>query len=170
MTNQIDRTIAKIVKKLKENYHPQKIILFGSYASGNPQPDSDIDLFVVKESTKRRFERGIECRKILCDENRTQPMDILVYTPQEVKHRLELGDDFIAERKPKNLGMAISNIRLVRKGLYEVVNGENESTHFQPFLEIELFREGGDESSGPVVNVQNVWRNFHLKEVFCDPL
>ena len=97
MTSQIDRTIEKIVEKLRENYHPQKIILFGSYAYGSPKADSDIDLFVIKESTKRRFARAVECRKILSDENRTYPMDILVYTPQEVKHRLELGDDFIAD-------------------------------------------------------------------------
>jgi len=36
-----------------------------------------------------------------------------------------IGDDFMAEQKPKDLGMTLSNIRLVRKGLYEVINGEN---------------------------------------------
>ena len=36
-----------------------------------------------------------------------------------------IGDDSMAEQKPKDLGMTLSDIRLIRKGLYEVINGEN---------------------------------------------
>jgi len=36
-----------------------------------------------------------------------------------------IGDDFITEQKPKDLGMTLSDIKLIRKGLYEVINGEN---------------------------------------------
>jgi predicted nucleotidyltransferase len=33
----------------QDNVKPQKIILFGSYSSGNPRPDSDIDLVVISD-------------------------------------------------------------------------------------------------------------------------
>ncbi|OQZ00859.1 MAG: hypothetical protein B6D35_05095 [Candidatus Brocadia sp. UTAMX2] len=59
--------IPKIVKKIKEEYQPEKIVLFGSYAYGKPSKDSDIDLLIIKESNKRRIDRFCEVRKILRD-------------------------------------------------------------------------------------------------------
>lgn len=48
--------ISEIVNKIATGYNPDKIILFGSYASGNPSDDSDLDLFVIKDSDlPRRF-------------------------------------------------------------------------------------------------------------------
>ncbi|HLF73922.1 MAG TPA: nucleotidyltransferase domain-containing protein [Anaerolineales bacterium] len=41
------RAIDEIVRQIVEKFHPQKIILFGSYARGNPRPESDVDLLVV---------------------------------------------------------------------------------------------------------------------------
>ena len=40
--------IQQIVEKLVSGYAPQKVILFGSYAYGDPTPDSDIDLLIIK--------------------------------------------------------------------------------------------------------------------------
>ena len=34
---------------LVEQFRPEQVILFGSYAYGEPTPDSDVDLLVVKE-------------------------------------------------------------------------------------------------------------------------
>lgn len=39
-------TIEGVAKAIAENFHPEKIILFGSYASGTPTPDSDLDFLV----------------------------------------------------------------------------------------------------------------------------
>lgn len=39
----------EIVERLKP-LNPDKIILFGSYAYGTPTEDSDVDLFLVKDS------------------------------------------------------------------------------------------------------------------------
>ena len=36
-------TIEGVAQAIAENFHPEKIILFGSYASGTPTPDSDLD-------------------------------------------------------------------------------------------------------------------------------
>ncbi len=49
--------IQEIVRKLVAEYAPQKVILFGSYAYGEPLETSDIDLLIVKETDKRAIER-----------------------------------------------------------------------------------------------------------------
>ena len=59
---------------------PQKIVLFGSYAYGNPDPDSDIDLLVVVD-TDKSFHQRIQQLRPLLPKNR--PIDLIVLTPQE---------------------------------------------------------------------------------------
>ena len=87
------KEIKKVVNKIVKNYKPEKIILFGSFAYGKPKKDSDVDLFIIKETDKPRTKRHLEVDKILLD--RIIPLDILVYTPQEIKKRLAFGDFFI---------------------------------------------------------------------------
>ena len=47
-----EQRIAKICGQIAEEFHPEKIILFGSYAYGRPRPDSDVDLLVVLSRAK----------------------------------------------------------------------------------------------------------------------
>jgi predicted nucleotidyltransferase len=76
-------TIDGVVRAIVENFSPEKIIMFGSYATGNPSPDSDLDFLVVMESDQPRLKRATPLRLLF----RPTPcaMDILVYTPEEVK-------------------------------------------------------------------------------------
>lgn len=76
--------VAEIVNQLKP-YKPEKIILFGSYAYGNPGEYSDVDLIVVKKTDKPFHERQIEARMLLEIET---PLDIFIFTPEEFeKHK-----------------------------------------------------------------------------------
>ena len=93
MPKTFQKEIKKITRQIVENYHPEKIILFGSYAWGKPNENSDVDLFIVKETNKRRTDRQLEVDKILSDRN--IPLDVLVYTPQEIKNRMLLEDFFV---------------------------------------------------------------------------
>ncbi|MCD6500747.1 nucleotidyltransferase domain-containing protein [bacterium] len=93
MENQ--KEIKKIVRQIARKYKPEKIILFGSFAWGNPTQDSDVDLFIVKNTKKAKGERLAKVEEILSD--RKIPLDILVYTPNEVKERLSLGYFFIED-------------------------------------------------------------------------
>jgi len=93
MRNQ--KEIKKIVGQIVKSYKPEKIILFGSFAWGKPTKDSDVDLFIIKNTKKPKGERLAKVEKILLD--RTLPLDILIYTSQEVKRRLSLGDFFIED-------------------------------------------------------------------------
>jgi len=64
----------------------RKIILFGSYASGRPNHDSDVDLFIVM-STKQRWSDRVRVLQALFPE-RPVPLDFVVRTPEEVRERL----------------------------------------------------------------------------------
>ncbi len=87
--------IRRIVEKIKKEYNPEKILLFGSYAWGNPTKDSDIDLFIIKDTKEKPRDRQISVREILDEENALFALETLVYTPGEIKKRLDMGDDFI---------------------------------------------------------------------------
>ncbi len=73
--------INEIVKRIVENYHPDKIILFGSYAYGTPTEDSDIDLLIVKDDDAPKIERNRKVRKYLMD--MVIPIDVFVKTNKE---------------------------------------------------------------------------------------
>src|SRR5215216_5676618 len=71
--------IQRIVSELK----PEKIILFGSYAYGNPTPDSDVDLLVIMKTRAKEIDRFVAVSNLLYP--RQFPVDILVKTPQEIE-------------------------------------------------------------------------------------
>lgn len=78
-------TIEGVVRVIAEYFHPHKIVLFGSYAVGSPTPDSDLDLLVVMESDQpRRYKRSVPLHMLF--RPKPCPMDILVYTPEEVAY------------------------------------------------------------------------------------
>ncbi|MBI3753816.1 MAG: nucleotidyltransferase domain-containing protein [Deltaproteobacteria bacterium] len=74
---QINQVINAIIK----GYHPKKIILFGSYACGNPTRDSDIDLLVVKDDEMPAIKRNRVVRSYL--KNVTVPVDVVVKSSNE---------------------------------------------------------------------------------------
>lgn len=82
-----DKKITEIIKKITAEFKPEKIILFGSWAWGKPEPDSDVDMLIVKKSSKPRAEREYELRSLLFPPE--IPLDIIVYTPEELKQKIE---------------------------------------------------------------------------------
>jgi predicted nucleotidyltransferase len=90
-----DELLADITRRIVEKFDPYTVILFGSYAWGKPQKDSDIDLLVVMDSDERPAKRGMLISPIA--RVPFVPMDLLVYTPQEIEDRLTIGDFFVRE-------------------------------------------------------------------------
>ena len=84
-----------VTDKICREYHPEKIILYGSYAYGNPTRHSDIDLFIVKKTDKDWMERFVEVKTIIYNRKNYLPISPLVYTPEELENRLASGDSFI---------------------------------------------------------------------------
>lgn len=75
--------IQEIKSRIVSGVHPEKIILFGSYAYGIPTKDSDLDLLIILLTDEPMHRRVTKIRKLLQDIR--IPKDIIVYTPQEVE-------------------------------------------------------------------------------------
>ena len=88
-----ENKIKPLVSKIVNKYNPEKVYLFGSYAWGNPSADSDVDLFIVKDTTESQRERSRKLRSLLFGSG--IPFDLFIYTPNEIKKRLDVGDFFI---------------------------------------------------------------------------
>lgn len=93
MTDKVGEKIQEVVNKITQEYKPEKIILFGSWAWGTPDRKSDIDLFIVKKSREPRIERERQVQRLLLGSQ--LPIDIIIYTPEEVKNRQNINDFFI---------------------------------------------------------------------------
>lgn len=86
--------IDQVVQQIVEKFNPQKIILFGSYARGNPRPESDVDLLVVMETPLREVQQAIQiCQQI---EYRFG-LDLIVHTPKNLAERVEGEDWFLRD-------------------------------------------------------------------------
>jgi len=77
-------TVRNVVETIAERFKPEKIVIFGSCARGDAGPSSDLDLLVIMKSDLPPYKRATPLR-LLFDPTPC-PMDILVFTPQEVKH------------------------------------------------------------------------------------
>ena len=77
-----------MVRRIVSQFHPEKIILFGSHARGDAAPDSDVDLLVVMPFDGSKREKQLEVRLAL----RGIPIakDIVVATPEEFQWRKEV--------------------------------------------------------------------------------
>ncbi len=87
------RVIRRFAEQIAEQFDPEKIILFGSYASGTPHKDSDVDIIVIMPA---RNQIDMACR-IDAAIDPPFPLDLLVRTPQRVADRLAEGEAFTTE-------------------------------------------------------------------------
>jgi len=86
------KKIIDYANKIKTRFKPQKIILFGSYAYGKPQKDSDVDLLVIMRTKLKPVEQAVIIRKEIPS---PFPLDLIVRRPEEVKKRVKKGDLFL---------------------------------------------------------------------------
>jgi predicted nucleotidyltransferase len=93
----VRKAILRMVEKIRVGYDPERVILFGSYAYGEPTEDSDIDLFIVKDDPRPPIDRRLAVKRLLRDENRAYALQVLVFRPGELEERLAWGDDFLQE-------------------------------------------------------------------------
>jgi predicted nucleotidyltransferase len=94
---------------LVEQFHPEQVILFGSYAYGEPNPDSDVDLLVVKSIDRNSTADATAIRKALRPlrhRGTNLPLDIMVRDPGDFRQRVEMGAAFHAEIAHRGLILA----------------------------------------------------------------
>ena len=85
--------MSQVVRRIVEAARPRKIILFGSRARGNARRHSDLDLLVIADSEQPRHCRAAPLYGALRDI--LVPMDILVYTPEEVEEWSRVPQAFV---------------------------------------------------------------------------
>jgi len=93
--------IDTIVHKIVTACRPEKVILFGSYAYGQPTQDSDIDLLVITESYLPRYQRVRELKR--CLRGSKAAVDLLVYTPDEIEKWKDVNTAFITTVMEKGI-------------------------------------------------------------------
>jgi len=85
--------IRRYARRVAERFHPDKIILFGSYAYGTPHADSDVDLLVVMPA-RNQLDQAVKIRLAF---DAPFPMDLIVRKPKEWQWRLAAGESFSTE-------------------------------------------------------------------------
>jgi len=75
--------LEQVTRTIVERFHPKRIVLFGSHARGDTGLDSDLDVFIEMQTSRRPPERAIEVSAAFG--LRPWPLDVVVYTPEEVQ-------------------------------------------------------------------------------------
>jgi predicted nucleotidyltransferase len=86
--------IYALADRIVQEFQPERIILFGSYAYGTPTPDSDVDLLVIMPHEGKAIYKAIEILK------KVKPsfgIDLIVRSPEELEQRLAWNDFFLRE-------------------------------------------------------------------------
>ena len=85
---QIEEAIQEMARRIAEEFRPDRIILFGSHARGEANPDSDIDLLIIMPVEGSRREKAIQIGVALHDIRVAK--DIIVTTPENFEWRKEI--------------------------------------------------------------------------------
>ena len=88
------RRIAELSERIVREFQPERIILFGSYAYGQPRPDSDVDLLVVLPFEGKGFRKSLEILNQISPEF---SVDLLARRPEDTARRYAEGDPLIRE-------------------------------------------------------------------------
>jgi predicted nucleotidyltransferase len=86
------RRIRDYCNAIAHEFRPSKIVLFGSYAYGEPNPDSDVDLLVIMPFRGNDTAKAIQIRSRF---DSPFAMDLLVRKPAFIASRLKERDMFI---------------------------------------------------------------------------
>ena len=89
------RVIDDLVQAIVNKFSPDKVILFGSYAYGEPQPWSDVDLLVVMDTPQGEGSAMRAVRNSL--PRRPFSVDVVVRSQAEIDRRIALDDWFLEE-------------------------------------------------------------------------
>ena len=87
------RVIRDFARRVAKQFQPERIILFGSHAYGQPHSDSDVDILVVMPA-RNEIDQSVRI-ELACEP--CFPLDIIVRTPENIRWRLAEGDSFLRE-------------------------------------------------------------------------
>ncbi|MCK4305744.1 MAG: nucleotidyltransferase domain-containing protein [Candidatus Eisenbacteria sp.] len=88
------KQIREFGRLIGQEFRPERVVLFGSYARGTATDDSDVDLLIILPYEGRAADQSVAIRMRL---RPGFPVDLIMRTPQKVHERLEMGDPFLQE-------------------------------------------------------------------------
>jgi uncharacterized protein len=88
-----DAMLQEIVRRILSAGQPLRIVLFGSHATGQARPDSDLDILIIEESDLPRYRRAARYLKALV--GLYPAKDVVVWTPQEIEEWAQVPNVFI---------------------------------------------------------------------------
>ena len=91
--------IRRAVEQIVREFEPDQVYLFGSYAYGEPDKDSDVDILVVM-STRNEIDQSV---KIHLAVDPAFAFDVIVRKPRDMRRRLREGDWFLREIVSKGI-------------------------------------------------------------------
>lgn len=97
-TDRLGKVLDRMVAVLVKEYRPEKIILFGSFASGVMHEGSDLDLVIIKDTSRRPIDRQVEVYGLVKPE---VGVDLFIYTPQEFRDLESMGFSLVKEMVAK---------------------------------------------------------------------
>lgn len=92
--NELNKELGRIIDIIINEYRPEKIVLFGSFAEDKVHEWSDIDLLIIKDTPARPVDRSIELFRLI------QPkvgIDLFIYTPAEYNSLLKERYSFLLD-------------------------------------------------------------------------
>ena len=89
--------ISLVCQTIAEKFRPDKIVLFGSQAYGQPHDESDIDLLVIMPFDGSPFHQAGIILNYLVGKVGVLPLDLLARTKEQVQERLDINDRFMRE-------------------------------------------------------------------------
>jgi predicted nucleotidyltransferase len=87
----------KVVEALKSSYHPERVILFGSWAYGVPTAESDVDVLIVKDTDQPFHRRWADVYRLVQPLVKGVDFSPFVMTPAEVAQRQRARDPILEE-------------------------------------------------------------------------
>src|SRR4030043_96987 len=88
------KNITELAERIAQEFHPERIILFGSSAVGVAKEDSDVDLLIIMPTGGSGLRKAAE---ILEKISPRIPVDLIVRDPEDLRRRLEANDFFLRE-------------------------------------------------------------------------
>ena len=107
--HRIANQLVPYLRVLLEDFHPQQVILFGSYAYGDPSEHSDVDLLIIKPLEQSPVREAISIRKAWRPVRATVgglPFDLIVTSPEDHQRRLSHSAGFYEEIVQRGLRIA----------------------------------------------------------------
>ncbi len=86
--------IEEFGQRIGSEFHANKVVLFGSYASGSATQHSDVDLLVIIPFEGKSIDQSVLIRMKL---RPPFPVDLIVRTPQSLQERIKMGDPFLRD-------------------------------------------------------------------------